>query len=146
MKKCPVCEKDFEPKSGKQIFCSDACKMKAARAKKKNKDPFPDSTLLDMSLAALSGEPSRFDGVFKKIAKENGLADKSWQQSIEEYCGIVGITPEELIAQHKIFSHKKATGQTATKIEHTVVHAKEYNPNDNWRFKSKLGKNNNDQP
>lgn len=39
MKKCMVCNKDFEPSSNRQVFCSEGCKQKNKREMEKVKDP-----------------------------------------------------------------------------------------------------------
>ena len=138
-KKCLQCDKPFEPNHGKQKFCSDKCKVAYSRAQKKSVDP----------------GLNKFDGVFKKIAKESGLPDNTWQQSIEEYCGIIGMTPAELIADHKRMAgiksfrmpdqidkskFKFATLDDLSEQNQERGKKKDYNPNDNWRFKSKMGK------
>lgn len=103
MKHCKVCNKEFEPTSAKQVFCSPACKMKEARAKKK-----------------LPVEKT-FDGVFKKLAEQNGLVDKTWEKEIEEYCGVAGITPKELIETHKYWSVRMSGVKDAMKQKVTIT-------------------------
>jgi hypothetical protein len=99
----------------------------------------------------MANEETTFDGVFKKAAEENGplndipLFDGLMQAAHEfnmvtSYLKEIGMTAEELIADHKRMAHEKYSLQTKEMIAYTGKnHAKEYNPNDNWRFKSKMG-------
>lgn len=67
-------------------------------------------------------------------------AEKPWVAKVEEYCCTIVMTPEELIADHKRLSATKTIKLQSKAVETIVKKGNDYNPNDNWRFKSKLGK------
>lgn len=70
MKKCIVCGADFEPKNPKGKFCSDKCKMKAARDKKKlifakPEEKLKPEVLSETKIKFAKTTPESYDG--KKI-------------------------------------------------------------------------------
>jgi hypothetical protein len=116
MKKCIVCGIKFEPKNPKGVYCSNACKMKDRRAKAKElKKEIP-------SLKVASEIPIPLDEVITKLNRrddgrvlvgaEIAIAMKEsplnyetrldkWIDEVRIYCAEIGVTPEELISEHK---------------------------------------------
>src|SRR5688572_25699618 len=72
---CPNCEEKFEPNHGKQIFCSDRCKVAHGRSKAKELGLVP--------------------------ASEIAPPEAPWVAKMEEFCNANGITPFDLISYYK---------------------------------------------
>lgn len=117
IKVCIVCGNDFEAKSAKGVYCGPACKMKHVRSKKEDK-PIPE------------------------MPNQTALCDTSFLKLIEDYCGIIGMTPEELIADHKRMSNKKGFIGVIPAVRESEARGdikSEYDPYKNPRFVNKMG-------
>lgn len=63
-----------------------------------------------------------------------------WVTKVEDYCGVIGMTPEELIEDHKRMAVIKSIGvKSESKTEYTTVFNEGYDPFKNPRFTSKMG-------
>lgn len=63
----------------------------------------------------------------------------TWALILKEYCDLVNITPEQFIEDHKRLVAGKTIKLQSKAVETVVKKGKEYNPDDNWRYKSKMG-------
>ena|SRR5687767_9318459 len=85
---CPNCEEKFTPNHGKQIFCSDRCKVAHGRSKAKELGLVPASqTVPPTPVITLVAAP--------------------WVAKIEDFCNAHGITPEDLISTYKASMRSK---------------------------------------
>lgn len=138
MKKCIVCGTDFEPKNPKGKYCSDKCKMKDARTKKKLGEDFKAEISLTGGLKMSS------EGVSLIVPDPNLMNERvKWIEAFkrtEDYCRLVGITTDELIEVHKTWKNRMDGAKEALKNQSTTITtASTYDPNNNWRYKAKMG-------
>jgi hypothetical protein len=98
-KNCKNCSKDFEPNHGKQIFCSDNCKVYYSRKK---------AIVSPTGGVEISKEGSKMSVPDPELTKKRIDWLDAYKRACD-YCDTAGISPDDLIEFHKNANKPKLT-------------------------------------
>lgn len=130
MKNCKHCNQEFEPNHGKQLFCSDACKMAHHRS---DKNSGTVKGVLHDLLPSVDAKTGNVIINWRPV----------WVTEFDSFFEKEGITPEKMLAEYVEMKKQKTSEKLSINkiIQAGDKHEskKEYDPFKDPTFKAKIG-------